>query len=148
MFVVDCVVNCTLQGSTEDEVPPDDGKHVMLTVATIIYSFEGCGAILPTESSMQNPDNFYKVCTYCFATYLVVYATIGGLGVSSFRFDEVLPADDRGSISVHLWLAPERDHFWRVPRPHAAPCRPNPPHAMGGGGGGGYGGRHGGRYSG
>ena len=69
-------------------------------MATIIYSFEGCGAILPTENSMQNPENFYKVCTYCFATYLVVYASVGGLGVSSFRFEEVVPADNRGSISA------------------------------------------------
>lgn len=99
-YLIDHEVDEKTIGSTDDEIPPDNGKHLLLTLATIIYSFEGCGAILPTENSMQKPENFYKICTYCFATYLVVYASVGGLGVSSFRFDEVVPADDRGSISA------------------------------------------------
>lgn len=83
-----------------DTVPFHSESKLMYTIATIVYSFEGVGCMLPIENTMETPKSFYKVLTIAFATYLMMYVLIGVMGAVTFNMTEVQPPDDRGSIST------------------------------------------------
>lgn len=85
--------------------PPTSGHHAheqwLLTLATIIYSFEGCGAVLPLENAVKAPDTFGCVLVIAFSTFFAVYCIMGVLGALAFDYgDPLLSAGDRGSISA------------------------------------------------
>jgi proton-coupled amino acid transporter len=74
---------------------------LLLTLATIIYSFEGCGAVLPIENSMASPQKFHNVLWVSFATFFFVYTLMGVLGALAFDFEVAgMVKDDRGSVSA------------------------------------------------
>lgn len=77
---------------------PFDGKNLPLFIGVVIYSFEGCGAILPIENALADPSQFSTLCTTVFATFFVIYLLIGGVGFLSFEFDDPsLPENDKGT---------------------------------------------------
>mmetsp|Transcript_31787 Transcript_31787/g.83278 ORF Transcript_31787/g.83278 Transcript_31787/m.83278 type:complete len:616 (+) Transcript_31787:264-2111(+) len=90
-------------GPEKGTVAPQAGEmhKLLLTLATIIYSFEGCGAVLPIENAMETPRHFGAVLWLSFATFFTVYALMGILGAMAFDYDTpgLLP-DDRGSVSA------------------------------------------------
>ena len=57
-----------------------------LFLATLVYSFEGCGALLPIENALLGPQQFQKICLGGFATYFVCYAVVGLTGYAAFPF--------------------------------------------------------------
>ena len=57
-----------------------------LFLATVVYSYEGCGAVLPIENALLEPHKFRKICYAGFATFFVCYTLIGLLGYAAFPF--------------------------------------------------------------
>ena len=41
-------------------------KDILFVIATVVYSFEGCGAVIPIESAMERPQDFTRVCITAF----------------------------------------------------------------------------------
>jgi proton-coupled amino acid transporter len=67
-----------------------------LFFGTVIYSFEGCGAVLPVENSMRNPDECPKVLRWTFVTFYFFYMSVG---LSCYlSYDKI----DKGSITAVL----------------------------------------------
>eukprot|EP00040_Diaphanoeca_grandis_P022848 m.123457 g.123457 ORF g.123457 m.123457 type:complete len:495 (+) comp28990_c0_seq1:349-1833(+) len=99
-YLIDKVSTDGPLSTADDPVPFHSDTKLMYTIATIIYSFEGVGCMLPIENSMAKPHEFYKVLTIAFATYLAMYMLIGGLGATTFNMTAVEPPDDRGSVST------------------------------------------------
>lgn len=60
--------------------------NLPLFLATVVYSFEGCGALLPIENALETPSNFRKICVAGFCTFFVCYTAIGLLGYAAFPF--------------------------------------------------------------
>lgn len=86
-------------------VAPDAAEmhKMLLTVATIMYSFEGVGAVLPIENAMAAPDKVGGVLWVSFTSFFLVYALMGILGALAFDFEDPgLDPDDRGSITAVL----------------------------------------------
>lgn len=80
---------------------PDGGAKLPLFIGVVIYSFEGCGAILPIENVLAKPEQFGSLCTAVFATFFSIYLLIGSVGFLSFEFDDpTLKENDKGSISA------------------------------------------------
>lgn len=67
---------------------PDGGSKLPLFLGVVIYSFEGCGAILPNENALANPAEFGTLCTAVFATFFMIYLLVGSVGFLSFEFDD------------------------------------------------------------
>jgi proton-coupled amino acid transporter len=67
-----------------------------LFIGTVIYSFEGCGAVLPVENSMRNPEDCPKVLVAAFITFYAFYLSVG---LSCYMsYDNI----DKGSITAVL----------------------------------------------
>lgn len=100
------------QISTEGADPSFTALHTPLSqlpffLATVVYSYEGCGALLPIENALAAPAHFRRIASRGFATFFCCYSVIGLLGYGAFAFGAggAIPVGDRGSISAVIKYA-------------------------------------------
>eukprot|EP00038_Savillea_parva_P004272 m.135887 g.135887 ORF g.135887 m.135887 type:complete len:662 (+) comp11425_c0_seq1:135-2120(+) len=90
-------------GPERHDFGPRSGEshQILLTLATIIYSFEGCGAVLPIENAMRKPERFLPVLNGSFGVFFVVYLIMGVLGALAFDYHASgMDSSNRGSVSA------------------------------------------------
>jgi amino acid permease len=106
------VVLSARQITTEGADPSFTALHTPLSqlpffLATVVYSYEGCGALLPIENALAAPAHFRRIAARGFATFFGCYAVIGLLGYGAFALGagSAIPVGDRGSISAVIKYA-------------------------------------------
>jgi proton-coupled amino acid transporter len=77
-------------------LPPATLGGLPLFFGTVIYSLEGCGAVLPIENNMQDSSQFPRVLKFGFITYVFFYLLIGLCCYIAY------PDIDGGSITAVL----------------------------------------------